>query len=156
MRTALFLFIVTSLHFYATVSAHARWASDPELGIDENCGINPDDPERETFLFLTRFGLYLQSSSSQVTPDFPGVDGGSGQGSGSPPFFASMVFSPGTNSATAPLLRRGGVVYSFSRERNIRANSPSAEVSTTKRQQCRRCYSTRSTPNKRGFHYEAR
>lgn len=113
MRTALFLFIVTSLHFYATVSAHARLASDPELGIDENCGINPDDPQRETFLFLTRFGLYLQSSSSQVTPDFPGVDGGSGQGSGSPPFFASMVFSPGTNSATAPLLRRGGVVYSF-------------------------------------------
>ena len=113
MRTALFLFVLTSMQLYAAVSAHAQLAGDPELGIDESCGLNPDDPERETVLFLTRFGLFLQSSSSQVTPDSQGPDGGSGQGSGSPPFSASMVFSPGTNSATAPLLRRGGVVYSF-------------------------------------------
>ena len=105
MRTALFLFVLTSFQFCATVSAHAQLAGDPIAGIDENCGNNPDDPERETVLFLTRFGVFLQSSAPQVTPD--------SQGSGSSPFSASIVFSPGTNSATAPLIRRAGVVYSF-------------------------------------------
>lgn len=105
MRTALFLLISISLQFYAAVSAHAQLGGDPELGINKNCGISPDDPQRETALFLFRFGVFLQSSASQVTPD--------SQGSGSSPFSASMVFSPGTNSATAPLIRRGGVVYSF-------------------------------------------
>ncbi|MEO8425953.1 MAG: hypothetical protein ABI651_02460 [Verrucomicrobiota bacterium] len=113
MKTALFLFVLTNLQFYAAVSAHAQLAGDPVSGIDENCGNNPDDPERETVLFLSRFGLFLQSSSSQVTPDSQGIAGGSGEGTSSSPFSVSMVFSSGTNSATAPLVRRGGVVYSF-------------------------------------------
>ena len=63
MKTELFLFFLTGLQFCGAVSARAQLASDPVSGIDANCGINPDDPKRETILFFSRFGVFLQWSS---------------------------------------------------------------------------------------------
>jgi hypothetical protein len=111
MRTALFLLVLTSVHFWAAVVAHAQSGRDPAPGIDANCAINPAAPQGDTVLFFARFGLFLQSSASQVAPDPRSIHVSSGTGASSSPFSASMMFFSGTNSATAPLLRRGAWVY---------------------------------------------
>jgi hypothetical protein len=112
MRTPLFLFVLTSLQFYAAVPAQAQSAGGAASGIDDSCAINPAAPQGDTVLFFTRVGMFLQSSSSQVTPDSQVMYDAWGQSTNSAPFSATMVFVPGTNSADAPLIRSGAAVCS--------------------------------------------
>ncbi len=113
MRTALFLFVLTSLQFHAAVSAQAQSGGDTASSIDDSCAIDPATPQGDTVLFFIRLGMFLQLSSSQVTPDSQFMYGGSGESTNLLPFSALMVFLSGTNSSTEPLIRCGGVVYSL-------------------------------------------
>jgi len=113
MKTALFLLALTTVHFCVAVSAHAQSGGDTAPGIGDNCTINPANPQGDTVLFFTRYGLFLQPSASQVVPDPKAIDKTSGTGTNSSPFSAMLMFVGGTNATTAPLLRCGASVYSL-------------------------------------------